>query len=91
MLKAYHIEGVIEAGCDEAGRGPLAGSVFAAAVVWDNALLQQEEHQDWKAGALKYCLLKCFLRNREKELPKWQFRKPRAPQYYQAQLLAKGC
>lgn len=47
MLKAYHIEGVIEAGCDEAGRGPLAGSVFAAAVVWDNTLLQQEEHQDW--------------------------------------------
>lgn len=27
------IQGVVEAGCDEAGRGPLAGSVFAAAVV----------------------------------------------------------
>jgi len=27
------IEGVVEAGCDEAGRGPLAGSVFAAAVI----------------------------------------------------------
>ena len=27
------ISGLIEAGCDEAGRGPLAGSVFAAAVV----------------------------------------------------------
>ena len=27
------IEGVMEAGCDEAGRGPLAGSVFAAAVI----------------------------------------------------------
>lgn len=27
------IPGVIEAGCDEAGRGPLAGSVFAAAVI----------------------------------------------------------
>ncbi len=27
------IQGVAEAGCDEAGRGPLAGSVFAAAVV----------------------------------------------------------
>ncbi|MBO7409217.1 MAG: ribonuclease HII, partial [Paludibacteraceae bacterium] len=27
------IHGVIEAGCDEAGRGPLAGSVFAAAVI----------------------------------------------------------
>ncbi|MBP5695405.1 MAG: ribonuclease HII, partial [Treponema sp.] len=24
---------MIEAGCDEAGRGPLAGSVFAAAVI----------------------------------------------------------
>lgn len=34
MLKPYYIPGVIEAGCDEAGRGPLAGSVFAAAVVW---------------------------------------------------------
>ena len=28
---------MLEAGCDEAGRGPLAGSVFAAAVVWDSA------------------------------------------------------
>lgn len=35
MLKQCCIKGVIEAGCDEAGRGPLAGSVFAAAVVVD--------------------------------------------------------
>jgi len=27
------MSGVVEAGCDEAGRGPLAGSVFAAAVI----------------------------------------------------------
>lgn len=33
MLKPYMIKGVLEAGCDEAGRGPLAGSVFAAAVI----------------------------------------------------------
>lgn len=33
MLRPYYISGVTEAGCDEAGRGPLAGSVFAAAVV----------------------------------------------------------
>lgn len=33
MLLPYCIPNVIEAGCDEAGRGPLAGSVFAAAVV----------------------------------------------------------
>ena len=33
MLKTQMISGLIEAGCDEAGRGPLAGSVFAAAVI----------------------------------------------------------
>jgi len=38
MQKEIHLlnhmnEGLIEAGCDEAGRGPLAGSVFAAAVI----------------------------------------------------------
>lgn len=33
MLKPYMIPHIIEAGCDEAGRGPLAGSVFAAAVI----------------------------------------------------------
>lgn len=33
MLLPFYKEGVIEAGCDEAGRGCLAGPVFAAAVV----------------------------------------------------------
>ena len=33
MLKPWLIEGRREAGCDEAGRGPLAGPVVAAAVV----------------------------------------------------------
>lgn len=33
MLKPYMMSGIVEAGCDEAGRGPLAGSVFAAAVI----------------------------------------------------------
>ena len=38
MQKEHHllnflVEGRIEAGCDEAGRGPLAGPVFAAAVI----------------------------------------------------------
>ena len=33
MLKPFHTPNVIEAGCDEAGRGCLAGPVFAAAVV----------------------------------------------------------
>jgi len=35
MLKVQMINGLIEAGCDEAGRGPLAGSVFCAAVILD--------------------------------------------------------
>ena len=33
MLAAYFQKGIIEAGCDEAGRGCLAGPVFAAAVI----------------------------------------------------------
>ncbi len=33
MLKPYYYEGLTEAGCDEAGRGCLAGSVYAAAVI----------------------------------------------------------
>lgn len=33
MLSAYYQKGIIEAGCDEAGRGCLAGPVFAAAVI----------------------------------------------------------
>jgi ribonuclease HII len=47
MLKPYYIEGVIEAGCDEAGRGPLAGSVFAAAVILDPHLMDNEQHREW--------------------------------------------
>lgn len=33
MLEPYYKKGVVEAGCDEAGRGCLAGPVFAAAVI----------------------------------------------------------
>ena len=33
MLKSHMNTGLVEAGCDEAGRGCLAGSVYAAAVI----------------------------------------------------------
>ncbi|MDR4001346.1 MAG: ribonuclease HII, partial [Hallella sp.] len=33
MLEPYYNHDLLEAGCDEAGRGCLAGSVFAAAVI----------------------------------------------------------
>lgn len=47
MLEQYYISNVIEAGCDEAGRGPLAGSVFAAAVIWDVSLLDSMKNEEW--------------------------------------------
>lgn len=34
MLASHYYKGLIEAGCDEAGRGCLAGSVYAAAVIF---------------------------------------------------------
>lgn len=34
MLKSCHTRGIIEAGCDEAGRGCIAGPVVAAAVIF---------------------------------------------------------
>ena len=36
MLEAFHTPGKVEAGCDEAGRGCLAGPVVAAAVILDD-------------------------------------------------------
>lgn len=53
MLKPHFYEGLIEAGCDEAGRGCLAGSVYAAAVIlpadYNNSALNDSkkltEHQ----------------------------------------------
>ncbi len=47
MLKSHHYEGKIEAGCDEAGRGCLAGSVYAAAVIFPEDY-QNEELNDSK-------------------------------------------
>ena len=47
MLKSYYYESLIEAGCDEAGRGCLAGSVYAAAVIlpsdYQNELLNDSK------------------------------------------------
>ena len=47
MLKSHYYDGLTEAGCDEAGRGCLAGSVFAAAVIlppdYENALLNDSK------------------------------------------------
>lgn len=42
LLPIYNTDGLCEAGCDEAGRGCLAGSVYAAAVV-----LPPDYHNEW--------------------------------------------
>jgi len=55
-LKPHYYTDLIEAGCDEAGRGCLAGSVYAAAVIlpndYDNPLLNDSkklsEHQRYE-------------------------------------------
>jgi len=47
MLSSHYYEGKIEAGCDEAGRGCLAGSVYAAAVIFPEDY-QNEELNDSK-------------------------------------------
>jgi ribonuclease HII len=55
-LKKYHRKGMIEAGCDEAGRGCLAGPVVAAAVIlpsrFDHPLLNDSKKLTEKQRAL---------------------------------------
>ncbi len=47
MLASHYYQGLVEAGCDEAGRGCLAGSVYAAAVIlpddYQNELLNDSK------------------------------------------------
>ena len=47
MLESHYYKGLVEAGCDEAGRGCLAGSVYAAAVIlpdgYENSLLNDSK------------------------------------------------
>lgn len=51
-LKAYSQQECVEAGCDEAGRGPLAGPVAAAAVIlpvtWSHPLLNDSKQMSEK-------------------------------------------
>ena len=53
MLESHYYQDLVEAGCDEAGRGCLAGSVYAAAVIlprnYDNPLLNDSKKLSLKA------------------------------------------
>lgn len=70
-MKHFYTKGVIEAGCDEAGRGPLAGPVVAAAVVlpqnfglFENLLLELNDSKqlsEKKREALRPIILDCAI------------------------------
>ena len=73
MLQPYYQEELIEAGCDEAGRGCLAGPVFAAAVILpkdffhpllnDSKLLTEKERDELRPfieqHAISYAVSSC--------------------------------
>lgn len=52
MLRPYMLNGIPEAGCDEAGRGCLAGSVYAGAVIFPQDY-QNERLKDSKQLTVK--------------------------------------
>ncbi len=64
MLKNNYHEGKIEAGCDEAGRGCLAGSVYAAAVILPNDYHNERLNDSKKLTAKqRYALREVILRD----------------------------
>jgi len=79
-LLAFRTEGIIEAGCDEAGRGCLAGPVVAAAVILpadfehpllnDSKMLTEKQRSELRPiieqHAISYSV--CFIDEREIEL-----------------------
>ena len=51
LLPIFNTQGLIEAGCDEAGRGCLAGSVYAAAVILPPGYTNDELNDSKKLSA----------------------------------------
>lgn len=60
-LKLYLEENRIEAGCDEAGRGCLAGPVYAAAVIWPPDLKHKDLDDSKKLTHKKRMELRDFI------------------------------
>lgn len=63
-LKNYKHKTLIEAGCDEAGRGCLAGPVFAAAVILPKNIKAPELDDSKKLSKLKRNELKKFIEDK---------------------------
>lgn len=67
-LKKYMHPSLVEAGCDEAGRGPLAGPVYAAAVVLPSDFFHPKLNDSKKMSASDRELLRGVI---EKEAISW--------------------
>ncbi len=67
-LKQYMHSDLVEAGCDEAGRGPLAGPVFAAAVIMPKDFYHPRLNDSKKMSARDRELLRGII---EKEAIAW--------------------
>lgn len=61
MLLPYLDKDGVEVGCDEAGRGPLAGPVFASAVIWPKKLVVPEIDDSKKLSEKKRVLLRDYI------------------------------
>jgi len=68
MLKSQFTDNLVEAGCDEAGRGCLAGPVFAAAVILPKNFRNEQLNDSKKLSVkLRYALREII----EKEAVAW--------------------
>ena len=61
MLKPYLHKSLLEAGCDEAGRGCLAGPVFAAAVILPKDLYHSDLNDSKKLSEKLRTILRGFI------------------------------
>ena len=64
LLSTYNNEELVEAGCDEAGRGCLAGSVYAAAVIFPKGYANDELNDSKKLSPKRrYALREVIVRD----------------------------
>jgi len=61
MLDLFYQDVLLEAGCDEAGRGCLAGAVFAAAVILPKGFFHPLLNDSKKLTAVHRSELKCYI------------------------------
>jgi len=61
VLKEYYCRDVTEAGCDEAGRGCLAGPVFAAAVILPSGFYHPVLNDSKKLTARQRLMLRAYI------------------------------